>query len=116
MLGANQNQACAFGQLFFAIVAEIQTAPLQNDSEGWLSDKTRACPPGEGDEGPSALAFSEYRPFSFRKPISMVACFTENSKAMQPEKFRLTDRAESESFAFWLSLESNSCYRYVLGN
>ena len=119
MLGANQNQACAFGQLFFAIVVEIQTAPLQNDSEGWLSDKTRACPPGEGDEGPNALAFSEYRPFSFRKPLSMVACFIDllvNSKAMQPEKLRLADRAESESLAFWLSLESNSCYRCVLIN
>ena len=93
--------------------------PLQNDSEEWLSDKTRACPPGEGDEGPNALAFSEYRPFSFRKPISMVACFIDllvNSKAMQPEKLRLADRAESESLAFWLSLESNSCYRCVLIN
>ena len=108
MLGANQNQACAFGQLFFAIVVEIQTAPLQNDSEGWLSDKTRACPPGEGDEGPSALAFSECRPFSFRKPISMVACFIDllvNSKACNPRNSVWRDRAESESLAAFPGIE-----------
>jgi hypothetical protein len=62
MLGANQNQACAFGQVFFAVVVKIQTAHYKNDSEEWLSGKTRPCPyRREADEGPSALAFSEYR-------------------------------------------------------
>jgi hypothetical protein len=93
---------------------KFKLTPLQKDSEEWLSDKTRPCPyRREGDEGPSALAFSEYRPFSFRKPISMVACFIDllvNSKAMQPiqpeSRERITRLLAFPGIEFVLSINS----------
>jgi hypothetical protein len=69
MLGANQNQACAFGQLFFAIVVEIQTAPLQNDSEEWLSDKTRPCPSWRRGRRAKRPCFFRISTFLFPKTI-----------------------------------------------